>query len=128
MEYCSNCGTQLNDSVKICPKCGFHLRASRKQFGELTIVWEGMWMLIDAKVHVWADENKIGSYSFKKGFEITIPITSAMMKIGVKCSIRSYQPILRMNPYEDHTLHLLYNRITGGFEFILNDKNGKRIQ
>ena len=85
-------------------------------------------MLIDAKVHIWADNSKIGSYSFKKGFEVNLPITSPEMKIGIKCSIRSYQPILKMNPYVDHTLHLIYSRFTGGFDFILCDRNGKRIQ
>ncbi|MBR5350598.1 MAG: zinc ribbon domain-containing protein [Prevotella sp.] len=128
MSICINCGAQMSDGSKYCPKCGFPFDISNQRLGNLTIEWEGQWMLIDAKVHIWADGNKIGSYSFKKGFEVTIPITSAQMKIGVKCSIRSYQPILRMNPFEDHTLHLIYSRITGGFDFILNDNSGKRIQ
>lgn len=128
MEFCKNCGTQVSDGIKFCTNCGFPFDSSNQGHGNLTIKWGGQWMLIDAKIHLWADESKIGSYSFKKGFEVSIPITSAQMKIGVKCSIRSYQPILRMNPLENHTLHLLYSRVTGGFDFILCDKNGKRIQ
>ena len=128
MSFCINCGAQISDGVKFCPMCGKLICPSNSNNGNLTIKWEGQWMLIDAKVHIWADNSKIGSYSFKKGFEINLPITSPEMKIGIKCSIRSYQPILKMNPYVDHTLHLIYSRFTGGFDFILCDRNGKRIQ
>ena len=128
MKFCTNCGTQISEGITFLPKCGKHINPSYNSFGNLTIKWEGQWMMIYSKIHIWVDDSKIGSYSFKKGFEVTIPITSSEMKIGVKCTIRSYQPILKMNPSVNHTLYLVYSRITGGFDFILCDNNGKRIQ
>ena len=125
MAYCSKCGTQLSEGVKYCPKCGKSIDEER---GELTIKWDGQWMLFDAKIHIRVDGIEIGAYSFKKGFEVTIPITSNRMLIDVKCTIRSYQPILIMNPSVNHTLYIIYSRFTGGFDFVLVDNNGKRIQ
>lgn len=127
MSFCINCGTQITEGINYCPKCGKYLVPSYNNFGNLTIKWDGQWMLIDYKVHIWVDNCKIGRYSFKKGFEVTVPITSSQMKIGLKCTISSYQPILRMNPHKDHTLYIIFSRFAG-FDYILCDKDGKRIQ
>lgn len=125
--YCRKCGTKNKDTLKFCPQCGAELMLTHPQTGKLTITWQGMWMLIDAKIHLWINENKIGEYSFKKGFEVIVPITSSRILIGVKCSIRSYQPVLNVNPIEDYTLHIIYSRFIGGFDFVLCDKYGKRV-
>ena len=126
MRICYNCKTQLVEGAKFCPICG--KSTNNLTNGVLTIRWDGNWMLFDAKIHLRVDGTQIGSYSFKKGFVATVPITSNTMLVDVKCWFRSYQPVLRMNPLEDHTLYLMYSRITGGFDFMLCDKNGKRIQ
>lgn len=125
MVYCEKCGSPLNEESNFCPNCG---NSNKEERGELTIRWDGKWMLFDAKIRIRVDGTEIGAFSFKKGFEITVPITSNRMMIDVKCSIRSYQPILHMNPLINHTLYLLYSRVSGGFDFLLVDENGKRIQ
>lgn len=124
---CKNCGSHVNDGAKFCPQCGTLINTDQPRVGILTIKWRGLWMLVDAKVHIWANRDYIGSYSFKKGFEVSVPITTAKMLIGIKCSIRSYQSVLNVNPSEDYTLHLIYSRFIGGYDFMLCDKSEKRI-
>ena len=36
--------------------------------GELTILWKGMWMIMDAKVKIFVDNEEMFTGSFKKGF------------------------------------------------------------
>lgn len=125
--FCNNCGSQIQDGEKFCPLCGFPIVYAQNGIGTLTIKWKGLWMIIDAKIHIWANGKYIGANSFKKGFEVSVPITSAKMIIGIKCSIRSYQPVLNVNPSDDYTLYILYSRVTGGFDFMLCDNYGNRI-
>lgn len=127
MALCEKCGSLINDGENFCSQCGSPINNHHAGRGSLTIKWQGLWMLIDAKVHIWANGDPVGVYSFKKGFKVSIPITSSKMLIGIKCNIRSYQPILNVNPSEDYTLNVLYSRITGGFDFVLCDNSGKRI-
>lgn len=128
MAFCENCGKALNKGVKFCPNCGASCTTNNSERGMLTIKWAGMWMLFDTKIHIRANGTEIGVFSFKKGFEVTIPITNNRMLLDVKFSIRSQQPILNVNPSENYTLYFVNTRITGIFDFILVDKNGKRIQ
>ena len=128
MAFCKNCGSPLNEGVKFCPNCGTLCSTDNNERGTLTIKWDGMWMLVDAKIHVRANGTEVGVFSFKKGFEVTVPITNNRILVDVKFSIRSYQPILNVNPSENYTLYFVYSRMIGGFDFILVDKNGKRIQ
>ena len=127
MVYCGTCGSLINEGEIYCPRCGSLINSSHVGVGTLTIKWEGQWMLFDAKIHVCVNGDTVGSYSFKKGFEVSVPITSEKMLIGVKCSIRSCQPVLNVNPALDYTLYLIYSRFTGGFDFVLCDHSGKRI-
>ena len=128
MGFCKYCGSQINEKVCFCPNCGAQLRQQCTGNGKLTIKFDGQWMLFDAKINIRVNESQRGSFSFKKGFEVTVPINSNRLLVDVKCTIRSYQPVLNVNPSEDYTLYLTYSRFIGNFDFILVDKSGKRIQ
>ena len=128
MGFCKNCGSPINENANFCSNCGAQFVQQSTNSGKLTIKWDGQWMLIDAKIHIRINETQIGSFSFKKGFEVTVPIHTNRLIIDVKCSIRSYQPVLNVNPSENYTLYLTYSRVIGNFDFILVDKNNKRIQ
>ena len=89
---------------------------------------EGLWMLIDATVHLSVNGKRIGDYSLKRGFEVSIPITTSNIVLGVKYSFRNQTPVYAVNPSENYNLIMTYNRIMGNYDFMLFDQNGKRIK
>jgi hypothetical protein len=70
----------------------------------------------------------IGEYSFKEGFETTVPITFAITTIATKLSLYSTTEELELNPSENYTYELAYHRMSGWFGFILYDNQGNELR
>lgn len=133
MAFCGNCGTQLTDGAKFCPKCGnpvknVHNPQIEPKNGNLYIRWDGAWTMFDATVTITANGAYIGDYSFKEGFEAIVPIDSEVMRIGIKYSIREYTQVYILRTDTNYSLNLSYNRLSGGFGFSLCDNDGFEIQ
>lgn len=126
MAYCVKCGNLLNDNAKFCVKCGNPIENSDNN-GMLTVKWDGQWMLIDDKIRIDINGKRIGAYSFKKPFEVSIPISSIKIVIDINLSLRKYKRELTLNPSENYFFYLIYSRITGGFDFMLCDENGNQL-
>jgi len=132
MAFCGNCGNELKDGAKFCPKCGSPVRSSSNpniniKKGNLYIRWEGAWTLLDMTVSVIVNGKYVGDYSFNEGFEAIVPIESEIVRVRIKCSVREYTQVLTLSPNANYSLNLSYNRISGGFGFLLCDNDGMEI-
>lgn len=128
MAYCENCGTKLKEGAKFCTNCGTPVNNTNNSKGNLHIKWEGQWALIDQKIYVIVNGDKIGEYSFKKGFQTTVPITQQTMVIEIKLSIRKSKNTFSLTPDVDYYYELLYNNTMGNFDYRLTDSNGMIIR
>jgi hypothetical protein len=96
--------------------------------GVLTIKWEGKWMLMDSKLFLTANGKNLGIFSFKKGFVTTMPLTSESVVLTIQHNVRNQSFGFPVNPSENYTLTLTYDRMTISFGFMLFDQNGKRVK
>lgn len=87
--------------------------------GTLKIIWKGTWMLFDAKIHLSINGIPIGIYSFKKGFQTEVPIEKEYMFIEIKCSFRHYKHTAIVDPKQNYTCTLDYDRAFGNFSFFV---------
>lgn len=129
MAFCGNCGNELKDGAKFCPKCGNPVNSSSNpqieaKNSNLYIRWDGAWALFDASMTITANGTFVGNYSFKEGFEAIVPIKSEAMRIGIKFSFREYFKVFNVRTDTDYTLNLSYNRVSGGFGFTFYDTDG----
>lgn len=137
MAFCGKCGNELKDGTKFCPKCGHPTGVNPVNSSpnpnindrkcNLTIRWEGAWVLIDATVRVIVNGAYIGEYSFKDGFEAIVPIDSEFVTVKIKCSFREYTQYLSLSTKTNYSLNISYSRISGGFGFSLCDNDGYEI-
>ena len=132
MAFCGKCGNQLIDGAKFCPKCGNPVNNGlnpkiEPNNGNLYIRWDGAWTMFDVTVSVIVNGKYVGDYSFNEGFEATVPIESEIVRVRIKCSVREYTQVLILSPNSNYSLNLSYNRISGGFGFLLCDNNGMEI-
>lgn len=91
---CSKCGAENPKDSAFCSNCGEPIvqessndSSSSNNFGTLTFMWGGMWMLTDPKVYITLNGENVGNsnyYSFKKGFEFKVPIKSDNAEIKIK--------------------------------------------
>lgn len=125
VQNCKYCGGKITERASVCPNCGSPLGTAvdtpNGGGGNLHIEWEGAWALIDAKVEVFVNKQRVGTYSFTKGFSVDVPIEEEKMEVKVKCSIRTVTHTFELNPNRNYNLNLTYSRISGGFGFELED-------
>ncbi len=116
---CKHCGSWLEDVPNNYPHPASNRDVSSAAFssqqtiGHLSISWPGKWMLIDTKVKVFVNDVHIGSYSFKKGFHVSIPIESTNVEIKIIYSIRTFTKNLFLELGKNYTLYLSYNNTWG---------------
>ena len=127
MAYCENCGTKLNEGAKFCTNCGTPVNKANSRNGNLYIRWEGQWALIDSKVNVFLNERKMGEYSFKKGFQVSAPITQQINIVETRVSFIKSKCTLSLSPDENYYCDLLYDITSGNFDFRIKDSNGMII-
>ena len=140
LERCPHCNTPYNDGSVFCENCGKKIidepsNASIQQQpqpstrnGNLVIRWDGAWVLIDYKIKMNVNGNNIGEYSFKEGFETSVPITSSDMTVVTKLSFYKTKVNLTLNPNENYTYELVYHRMSGWLGFILYDSQGNELR
>ncbi len=122
---CYECGAFISDRASTCPHCGAPIEPiDYSQCRKLQIEWEGKWMAVDTKVAVFVNGNKLGEYSFVKGFSISTPITSQTMCIEVKYGFRTAKSTFNFNPNEDYSVSLDYSRVSGAFGIVLQNADG----
>ena len=136
---CPHCGAPISNEDIFCQKCGEKVdnspnasvpasSQSRMGRGKLFLKWDGKWALSDPAIKVSVDGNHIGDFSFKEGFNISVPITSEIMNVETKFSIRKTKSTLVLNPNENYTYNYVYDSLTGGFGYVLTDENGDIIK
>ena len=137
---CPHCGALLNEDDMFCQNCGKKINEDSltdsnpsqsrlsSDNGNLTIRWDGAFALVDAKIKMSVNHSKIGEFSFKQGFETTIPITSTNMTITTNVGLCSATESLELNPNENYTYELSYLRMGGWFGFILYDNDGIELR
>lgn len=133
MAYCSNCGHQLKEGAKFCPKCGKPIYNSlnpqiEAKNGNLHIRWDGAWIMFDTTVTITSNGTYVGDYSFKEGFRVIVPIDSDVMRVGIKCGFRESTHVIILRTDIDYSLNLSYNPLSGGFGYSLCDNKGFEIQ
>ena len=85
--------------------------------GVLTLVYEGMWFLVDVKTKIYKNGVLITTESTKKGFNLKIPIDSTNMELelsllGIKSTKFKIEEIdLRKN----YTMTCFYDRTWGKY-------------
>ena len=133
MKKCQFCGSQMEDGDLFCPNCGKKVKTKNivsddssktsSNNGNLTVRWEGQWALVNKKIKININDNNIGEFSYKEGFETVVPITSRNLTI----SVNSAKEVVEVNPAENYTYQLVQENLGGRFGFILYDNNGIEI-
>lgn len=83
----------------------------------LHIVWEGMWMLIDAKVKIYIDNEFKFEGSFKDGFDYPMLISKECYDIEIKLgSMKTTKfKVNELLSSKNYCINLQYNSIWGKF-------------
>lgn len=88
--------------------------------GFIYLSYDGNWALFDSKLRISVNGSEIGVYSFKKPFQIQIPVTRPEMHLHVLFGgIRTDDLIVRTTPGMNYYVLLDYNRAWGSVSFIL---------
>ena len=127
MAYCENCGNKLLEGAKFCTNCGTPVNKTNNRNGNLHIRWKGQWALIDSKVNVFVNEGKIGEYSFKKGFQLSVPIIQQEIVVETRLNLIKSKCTMSLLPEEDYFCELLYDTTLGKFDFRLTDSDSMII-
>lgn len=96
----------------------------------LTVTYDGNWMIIDAKIKLLVNDDLVGSFSFKKGFNTKIALTDDNPDITLKTIRKQFHfhpQIPRECTDSNLYLHIKFRRFSEKFEFILKDSYGKII-
>ena len=135
---CPHCGASVNNGDAFCQNCGKKIEEhpndatiqpqSAKGCGNLTIRWDGTWALIDTNISVSVNGNNLGKFSFKEGFETSVPNTSSETVVETKVGICSTKEKIDLNPNENYTYELAYHRMGGWLGFILYDSLGNELR
>lgn len=116
-EVCVKSGQNMTESVQSCPDC----KDSDKDVagGVLKIVWKGAWALFDNKLQLSVNGKLIGVYSYKKGFIVEVPIENDCLFINLKCSFLNFNHTAFLDPAQNYTCMLNYDKSFGKFEFVI---------
>ena len=137
-QVCPHCGVPVNDGDVFCQNCGnkideipsdtTHQTQAIEQSGNLTIRWDGAWLLINTKIGIAVNGNYLGKYSFKEGFETSVPIPTSETIIVTKFGFYTTTEKLNLDPTENYTYELSYHRMSGWFGFILYNNQGDELR
>ena len=114
---CKHCGSwidaQPQTPVPVMPPSSTYTPPMQDKVGQLTICWPGVWVLVDAKVHVTVNDEHIGDYSFKNCFAVSVPITSNKMVVKISVGLSRFKKKLNLQMGANYRLDLSYNRTWG---------------
>lgn len=87
--------------------------------GKIHLSYQGYWALTDWKIKITVNGNFFGAYSFKKPFNIIIPVEHDKMQLrAVLSGIRTADIEIVNAKYQNIYLTLDYNRMWGSIDFI----------
>ena len=86
----------------------------------LRIDYAGVWMLVDAKVEVYFDNQFIGTGSVKNGFSFAFNVASGMHVLELKTALTSKRYEFTIPAGGNFGAEINYNRATGRFSADLN--------
>ena len=114
---CKHCGSwidaQPQTPVPVMPPSSTYTPPVQARVGQLTISWPGVWMLMDAKVHLTVNDEHIGDYSFKDSFAVSVPINSSKMVVKITAGLCRFKKKLNLQTGTDYILVLSYSRTWG---------------
>lgn len=134
--YCPYCGTSLNSGMNFCPSCGASLAASGstpstpsqpQKTGTLTILYDGYWVLLDAKYEFQYNGQHYSDFSFKSPFKYELPLYQGDIKLKVKRSFLYWAFAFTLDPSKDYIGRLTYDRIAKQFNLIVRDENNRKV-
>jgi len=110
---CPDCQTRVSPRAKACPQCGCPLEDAK---ANVTIQFNGIFMLIDTTIHVSIDGNPVGTGSVKKGLAVnaTVPTGDHRLHISIGPRSRTYQ--LCLPNRGSYIVELSYGRTWGTFK------------
>lgn len=124
MSNCTTCKNPVSIESVVCEWCGARVYSNQdaNKFNNdlsilVTISFEGIWMIIDANVKVFVDDDLVGSGSCKNGFHIEFETSKERPIILLKHAFRSQKiEIPRLIKGEKYEVTLSYDRwIQGNF-------------
>lgn len=116
--FCTKCGASLPADAKFCIQCGQPITEQKtaqpfpNQLCTLTIVRANQWFAINPAIKIAIDGS--ASYEIKNGASLTIPVSMGVHNVAFSCSIRN--KIVDVNVTGNMTLHVKFNRLTGGID------------
>ena len=127
---CLQCGgnrfKELKGGLRKCLYCGttvqYEFRKAEKQVVEqprehyLTIISQGVFLIMDAKVNVEINGISSGRFSLRDGFVVKVPTTKIMVvTLSFAFCSQTYNLVLDDSQH-DYELHGSYSRMTGWFK------------
>jgi hypothetical protein len=127
---CLQCGgnrfKELKGGLRKCLYCGttvqYEFRKAEKQVVEqprehyLTIISQGVFLIMDAKVNVEINGISSGRFSLRDGFVVKVPTTKIMVvTLSFAFCSQTYNLVLDDSQH-DYELHVSYSRMSGWFK------------
>ncbi len=117
--YCPNCKNPNNSNAVQCEWCGYNLIHSNETISvnsiKITVSFDGAWMIFDATVKVFADDELMGTGSLKNGFHIEFSLSKTRPILTVKHAFRSQKiEIPELEIGKSYELILSYDRYLKG--------------
>lgn len=111
MKYCTKCGKQLDDNVRICTGCG----CLASQDLVLTIHKEKQFFLVNPAIDVEVTGNGVAKrFAIKSGERVNINLPSGQYHIYAHHSVRKTN--IDVNLTTNKTIVLTWNRFSGALE------------
>lgn len=134
-KYCPYCGASLGSGIRFCPNCGASLIADasnvptqlQQKTGTLTILYDGYWVLMDAKYEFQYNGQHYSDFSFKSPFKYELPLNQGDVKLKVKRSFLYWSFAFTLDPSKDYIGRLTYDRIAKQFNLIVRDENNRKV-
>jgi hypothetical protein len=117
---CPKCKNPNNSSNLQCEWCGVNFNKSENENSdftkiELTVNFEGVWIIFDVNVKLYADDKLVGTGSLKHGFSIEFNTPKAQPILVVKHMFRSQKiKIPNLEIGKKYELLLSYDRFLKG--------------
>ena len=97
------------------------------KIGTLSVLYDGVWVIMDATYELYYNDKKILDFSFKKPFRLDIPLEQSTVKLKVKRWFLSWSFKFNINPNKDYYCRLTYSRTAKQFNLTVYDESNKKV-
>src|SRR5574344_36880 len=149
--FCPNCGVEVQPDDVFCANCGAQISKSQnaestdtphsqtgsndskpsnsENKGVITVIWRGIYSVINISVEITVNGTSIGTFSFNNGYEVHIPITSPQMNIMIEHSGMKSKIDLSVNVSDNYVLDLYsYSSFSGSYKYSVTNSRTKETQ